>query len=75
MTFSTVLLSRRAIFLIFVFSIPMHAEKEPSDAQIKPSPIGGILEPFEGFSSRLGSLLDRLREAPGRQYTFGYQNP
>ena len=37
-------------------------------------PIGPLLERFASFSSHLGSLLDRLKGALGRQCDFGYQN-
>ena len=44
----------------------------PSGASWRP--IGRVLEPSAGFSSHLGSLLDRFREASGRPYDVGYQN-
>ena len=40
-----------------------------SDASWKP--LGGLVKTFYSFSSHLGSLLNRLREAPSRQYAFG----
>ena len=73
--------SERCEFCIEGLSVPPSQEVLGSDlvpfwtlSGASWQPIGPVLEPFASFSSHLGSLLDRLKEASGRQSDFGCQN-